>query len=634
MCITDEIPDSPVYVTLSYVWGNLPWSLATYTANYDSLRKPGSLNLHEYAKAVPRTISDAIGLCRGMGIPYFWVDKLCIVQDDESNLRDQISIMDQIYKHSYFTLICADGNDANHGLPGVGGTPRAYRPNAHLKFSSAIQFSQPIQEESETSPWHQRAWTLQERALSSRTLVFHDQTVYWQCATITWYETSSADEQVDRLSSTLNRSGIGRLPRFPAYALSQVSSLSIFDEKPIPNFIDYVQLVGGYSARLLGFPSDAERAFSAILHELSRSFHGGFFYGLPTLLFDVSLLWVFQEEGTPQRRAGFPSWSWLGWEAPVYLISMVGHTPINADDMWNPWELFDHENGGIPTSSNFDWRSFEPLTTWWRVSKDGRRSYISNSHSSWLRFRDDVSAGDWRRHSLNYFKHRESWDHWYYPINDSDTNATIGDRSHTRWKLLPRRDNLEEAGLAGPDETEGWEEDTTEFYTNGNWPGLFFRHPFPVVENVERMAESSDEWLPFLEFRTQSFRLKPVHIISGGDVGRDKILHLEHEAFPGNLLGELHPNDSVNPESLLGTDCEFITLARLSHPVRLGGYRDVAEYAVAALWIDWADGVAYRKGLAFLYGPRWERTPDDTGMTETVHSFEDCPHVMRDVRLG
>jgi hypothetical protein len=81
--------------------------------------------------------------------------------------------------------------------------------------------------------------------------------------------------------------------------------------KPWPDLNQYFSLVHGYNARDLSFESDALNAFMAIISAISKSFSGGFHFGLPVFPFNLEMLW---SSITPLKRHNiFPSWSWLGW---------------------------------------------------------------------------------------------------------------------------------------------------------------------------------------------------------------------------------------------------------------------------------------------------------------------------------
>jgi hypothetical protein len=96
--------------------------------------------------------------------------------------------MASIYANSHFTIIAADGSNADYGLQGIS-SPRRFK-NRQLKFGVNVSMIVHPQVESfERKPcWHSSAWRFQERAVSLRTLVFTDNTVYWECRSARWYE--------------------------------------------------------------------------------------------------------------------------------------------------------------------------------------------------------------------------------------------------------------------------------------------------------------------------------------------------------------------------------------------------------------------------------------------------------------
>ena len=114
-CVIEVESLSP-YVTLSYVWGKVK-TLRLVKENKLSLMKPSALSA--LRNKIPCTILDAIDLVARLGLSYLWVDALCILQDDENELSQEVQRMDLIYANSLFTIIAADGVDADAGLSGV-----------------------------------------------------------------------------------------------------------------------------------------------------------------------------------------------------------------------------------------------------------------------------------------------------------------------------------------------------------------------------------------------------------------------------------------------------------------------------------------------------------------------------------
>jgi hypothetical protein len=97
------------YCTLSYCWG---------TAVHDCILKaPFSSQFCLPFGTMPQTFKDAIITTRGLGIPFLWIDALCIVQPTASgNIADwevEGSRMGLIYQNAVCTIAatCADSAD-------------------------------------------------------------------------------------------------------------------------------------------------------------------------------------------------------------------------------------------------------------------------------------------------------------------------------------------------------------------------------------------------------------------------------------------------------------------------------------------------------------------------------------------
>ena len=136
------------YLALSYVWGNLSNVLETTKENFSQLSKPGALCSETLLSHLPATVRDALYLTKAMGERYLWVDRLCIIQNDDEHKVEQLRWMGSIYANSYFTIIAADGQDANYGIRGVGGLslPRSHKLDI-LHFSpSCSMIPEPAKE--------------------------------------------------------------------------------------------------------------------------------------------------------------------------------------------------------------------------------------------------------------------------------------------------------------------------------------------------------------------------------------------------------------------------------------------------------------------------------------------------------
>jgi hypothetical protein len=179
--------ESPIYVSLSYVWGPASqMSLMLLKANVHALKRPGGLN--EYRSEIPLTVWNAFEVARQLGIPYIWVDALCIVQDDDEQKEQQIQIMDKIYQHAVLTICVAAGDGCQSGIPGVLGRPKGLPQTWETYGDLRLTTMRPVAGLIRDSAWDRRAWTFQERLLSTRCAIFTTAGLVWQCPTTTWRE--------------------------------------------------------------------------------------------------------------------------------------------------------------------------------------------------------------------------------------------------------------------------------------------------------------------------------------------------------------------------------------------------------------------------------------------------------------
>jgi hypothetical protein len=283
----------PEYLTLSYVWG---------IGNEAPIADWGLL------EELPRTVQDAIHVVKALGYRYLWVDRYCIQQDDESQKHNMISNMGTIYGNSVLTIIAAAGNDPEHGLPGVGSTPRTDQHCITISSKTWFLVQNDIKQQVETSTWNQRGWTFQEAILSTRVLVFTQSRAYFQCGTGHQFEDVRSHHKTPLnsnthpfLKSVFPQRGIGAKPW------------------------DIQDRIREYCQRRLTYESDSYKAFQGICHAFEMGRNVKNLYGVPifqsksyesesmsttgALLHGLS--WLINVQ--PKRRPGIPSWTWAGW---------------------------------------------------------------------------------------------------------------------------------------------------------------------------------------------------------------------------------------------------------------------------------------------------------------------------------
>ncbi|XRM43458.1 hypothetical protein ABZX51_006633 [Aspergillus tubingensis] len=288
-CLTNA-PAICRYAALSYVWGVSSTALKAKTANINRLAMEGSLSSHN----LPQTIDDAIVACRKLEIDYLWVDRLCILQDDDPDKKAYwLNAMGDIYAQSYITIIALAGGDAEHGLPGVN---KAKRPACWTGTTQGIYLMAmpPYYEDClSVSKWATRGWTFQETTLATRRLLFSETGVLFECS----------------------RSGIIQDEIHGAYLKSLQITFALSS---------YRAAVEQYTKRELTWESDILRAFAGVLH---TGWGPRSYYGLPLNIFSDAILWTVVNRMYPTRHAApgdiFPTWSWS---------SVIGPIKIEASD--------------------------------------------------------------------------------------------------------------------------------------------------------------------------------------------------------------------------------------------------------------------------------------------------------------
>jgi len=175
------------YVALSHCWGILSEtqkrSFCTSSANLESRCKWG-LDFD----TLPKTFQDAITVTRELGKRYIWIDSLCIVQydDDLKDWRKESGRMGSTFGDACVTIAATSAGDATQGFlerPELQ-DPESLCAKVHTSTYGTMYVSKIIDDyhsDVENGVLNQRAWVLQERALSRRTIHFTANQTYWEC---------------------------------------------------------------------------------------------------------------------------------------------------------------------------------------------------------------------------------------------------------------------------------------------------------------------------------------------------------------------------------------------------------------------------------------------------------------------
>jgi hypothetical protein len=548
------------YTTLSYVWGLQKAVVRTLLSNIDALKI--HLSLSKDWDKLPAAIKDAIILTEALNIRFLWVDRLCIIQDDNSSLEENISRMASIYSNACFTIVAADGNEADFGLRGIhtSSGPRTYFQNMINFHDLGFQFRPPMKPlqllmeggslEGSKSLWHSRGWTFQERAVSKRCLVFcQDElgSVKWECEEGMQCETLGLplrpNHQQDSflarfrgvlLLHSLDQSHGNKVIKiYPFYDCYDPFRFPQHRVSPRlwPDCEQYFSLCQGFSKRKLTYQEDALKAFSAIIQFFQPSFPGGFIFATPEFAFDDGLLWNFTCSHNPVRRPMFPSWSWIGWEGVI---------------------RFDTRRQEI---------SRKPLVSWKKKDIDTRAlKLLDNSYHIWRAYTGEQVPPGWTR----------------------------GVQSPVMFKY--EKPSIDQLAI-----DESLREE--------------FPYPVPIVKSIQPES-CSFVWRTILYGTGQraNFAFAKWDDDNGAGVNDTD----------GNHIGYIKSHPGVGHDSFGGNNCSVIaiceTIVWRNHTTRVPDFPlDVTDhpYIIEVLWVEWREEIAYRKGTGWVTRSAWnDATPD------------------------
>lgn len=293
------------YAALSYCWGANQLGVTT-KANLDCRL------LALDVKVLSKTVQEAIATTQRIGLRYLWVDAICIIQDSEEDKVTEIQQMCDIYQKAYVTIVAANAADSNQRFLQEGPPPGS---SVEIPFWSADGRLGSVWMRSEgwydddSEPVNTRGWTLQERLLSPRLVIFASHTIQFQCQQAT----------VNLGDSLHIPFGLGswRLPPVLIGSSRSIEAEELTSEVAIKAWKDIIML---HSQRHLSYDDDKLVALAA----LAQAFHAhiqvpylaGLWSGpaLPSLL-----LWEPVSYGKSSTYQAYvaPSWSWASLPTPV-----------------------------------------------------------------------------------------------------------------------------------------------------------------------------------------------------------------------------------------------------------------------------------------------------------------------------
>lgn len=320
-------PATQQYATLSYCWGGdqpaklVKDKVAAYSAGISF-------------QSLPQAIQDAIQVTIGIGIPYLWVDALCIIQDDDDDKADQIIQMHKIYRCSHVTIAASVSRSSTEGFLYNRQQLQPIKMSGRLDdnvfadfvFSPGILEQEGISPEA-SLPLFQRAWTFQETHLPRRILSYGHQGLTYRC-----------------LSST-HTEGVAKVDDINIDMAIDPGN-SRYNTLPHPD--SWYAIIAAYTQRQLTVASDKLLGIAALAAEYSKQKGTTEYYaGLWEEEFHAQLLWVtYSEEASVHSRNEeytAPSWSWASTNCPVWVHDDFAHwADMLEHGLEQPSPVLDH----------------------------------------------------------------------------------------------------------------------------------------------------------------------------------------------------------------------------------------------------------------------------------------------------
>ncbi|UPX19939.1 uncharacterized protein EKO05_0010188 [Ascochyta rabiei] len=296
--LRDEMPADVQYLTLSHCWGKAKMVKLEKSTYKDYLNQlPLSI--------LSKTFQEALKVTVWLGYRYIWIDSLCILQDSDSDWKNEAAMMGAIYRHSTCTIAATGAKDGDGGLffkrsaLAFVGCPLYRRDEMYFLAQRVSEWPSPLSS---------RAWALQERFLSPRVLSFGSDKISWSCGRTEVCEGPYAHRV------QLNSHAFPRLldPRTDAGTA----------------YVAWGQVVLQYSICNLTLWKDRWPAFQGLASEVAKAQNWKIVHGLRShLISTTELLWHTYKPEAGAVDIGEPSWSWLNIKSRVLLhIIMQGRS--------------------------------------------------------------------------------------------------------------------------------------------------------------------------------------------------------------------------------------------------------------------------------------------------------------------
>ncbi|KAH8648877.1 heterokaryon incompatibility protein-domain-containing protein, partial [Ilyonectria robusta] len=283
------------YLTLSHNWGQSVHC------------KLLSTNLQQYQQFIPtshlsKTFREATLLTATLGFSYIWIDALCIIQDSAADWQAESTMMGDIYAHGVLNIAATASRDGNGGLfrSPIESPPCVIRfqDEDSRQFIFLTHNEADYYKRIDEAPLASRAWVLQERLLSPRTVHFTSDQVFWEC-----YSSRDAEILPDTIFPKASNDHLDKTIMVEKHSQGVSNSLHR----------TWAKLVRPYTLCQLTFGRDKLPAISGLASRLASQWgleSGSYLAGLWKESLVSDLLWHSSSYKSSICAERAPSWSW------------------------------------------------------------------------------------------------------------------------------------------------------------------------------------------------------------------------------------------------------------------------------------------------------------------------------------
>ncbi|KAL7625014.1 hypothetical protein AAE478_004228 [Parahypoxylon ruwenzoriense] len=323
--ICDGVPsgETIAWAALSHCWGGgKPLSLVGSNLN--------SLQEHIEFSELPATFQDAITITQELGVPYVWIDSLCIIQDNRLDWEKEAARMGSVYNRAF--IVISGASSPNPSTPYLRPREAEWLPKC-FNFSLspdiniavlvrqrhllAAPLEQGLLEPPFTSSWatlkrvgplYSRGWCFQESFLANRILHFTPGAIIYECKT--------------------HRKSEDQLPPYPSTVSGTLGKVTTMEQWHL--------IVKSYTSRQLTFTKDKLPAIAGAATIMPQARTSRYLAGLwsETLLLD--LLWQVMPGRahmplmTKEHEENAPTWSWASMNWGVTWNSLKSPVPLTS----------------------------------------------------------------------------------------------------------------------------------------------------------------------------------------------------------------------------------------------------------------------------------------------------------------